>query len=366
MVHSRWNTRLKQRNNQSVRLPEYDPVSWESYCSFHQRAWRHYGECSAVFLILQHDQGGIVLHMLGRVTLVAIGDQVGSSDPLSGCKLIQCSSIQFYLYSICYHCHCLRACSKNPAPDPYTSKSGEKKTFLLTGRNLKWAWAYTGEPSCWLPGKGEGEIVQRGRTDPDSGQPHVAGVCQQLRMTGVLKALISPFMHPSRIQSPPLGHHICLHPPLPPSSTDCPGSDWCSGRKYPRRPSVVSSWACPVTVGSAFREVETKHATVLHYEDLHRSWISLWAQTTASRPQRGDNLGPGWVRRHKGSPKVPGGPVTRLTFVLRSYTLAKMKPSSTVRNPVTIWDGSTAVVTPAQSVRGFVCSMNPFVSTDGK
>lgn len=100
-----------------------------SYCSFRRRAWRHYGECSPGFLILQHDQGGIVLHMLGRVTLVAIGDQVGSSDPLSGCKLIQCSSIQFYLYSICYHCHCLRACS--------TSKSGKKN--LPFNRKEPWA-----------------------------------------------------------------------------------------------------------------------------------------------------------------------------------------------------------------------------------
>lgn len=52
-------------------------------------------------------------------------------------RLIQCSSIQFYLCSICYNCHCLSACYKTPAPDPCTSKSGKEN--LPFNREEPWA-----------------------------------------------------------------------------------------------------------------------------------------------------------------------------------------------------------------------------------
>lgn len=114
--------------------------------------------------------------------------------------------------------------------------------------------------------------VQRERTDPNNGQPHVAGVCQQPRITASLKALIRTFMHPNRIQSEPLGRPGCLHPLLPPIAAQTVQL-W---EEIPQETlSVVSSGACPLTGGSAFREVETKHTTVVHSEDLGGGRISL-------------------------------------------------------------------------------------------
>lgn len=101
---------------------------------------------------------------------------------------------------------------KTPAPDRCTSRGGEEK-LPLTGRNLEQAQADGGGAAADGQVKEKGG-VQRGRTHPPGGQPHVAGVAEQLRMTGASKALIRPFMHPNRIQSALLGHpelYACTH-----------------------------------------------------------------------------------------------------------------------------------------------------------